>query len=69
VKKTYCDFVSDVADDSDLYNALCRAIPFSDATAVSTWFADHGYTVAGADAEQLLVHQNAVTPDDAPINY
>ncbi len=67
--KTYRDFISDIVDDTRLYEELCQAVPFSEQAQLSDWFATRGYQLHSADAEILFANQEEVTGGDEQVNY
>lgn len=67
--KTYRDFISDIVDDTRLYEELCQAVPFSEQAQLSDWFAARGYRLHSADAELLFANQEEVTGSDEQVNY
>jgi hypothetical protein len=67
--KTYRDFISDIVDDTRLYEELCQAVPFSEPAQLSDWFATRGYQLHSTDAEILFANQEEVTGSDEQVNY
>ncbi len=67
--KSYRDFISDIADNTSLYEELCQAVPFSQQAQLSDWFAARGYQLHSADAEVLFANQEEVTGSDEQINF
>lgn len=67
--KTYRDFISDIVDDTRLYEELCQAVPFSEQAQLRDWFATRGYQLHSADAEVLFTNQEKVTGSDEQVNY
>lgn len=67
--KTYRDFISDIVDDTRLYEELCQTVPFSEPAQLRDWFAARGYQLQSADAEVLFANQEAVTSSDEQVNY
>jgi hypothetical protein len=67
--KTYRDFISDIVDDTRLYEELCQAVPFPELTQLCDWFTARGYQLHRADAEVLFANQEAVTGSDEQVNY
>jgi len=67
--KTYRDFISDIVDNTRLYEELCQAVPFSEQAQLRDWFAARGYQLHSTDVEVLFANQEEVTGGDEQVNY
>ncbi|MBV9143921.1 MAG: hypothetical protein JO115_23875 [Pseudonocardiales bacterium] len=67
--KTYRDFISDIVDDTSLYEELCQAVPFSEQAQLNDWFATRGYQLNSTDVEVLFANQEEVAGSDEQVNY